>query len=161
MKIYGLVTLMAFAMVPLAASAQAGGCGDPRAQVCNPGQYANTSGNQTVCVACTGNTVANGCTRSCSECGSGTVPNSDHSSCVNVPGGCGDPRSQVCNPGQYANTSGNQMTCVACAANMVSDGCTRSCSACGSGMIPNSDHSSCVVAGGCGDPRSQVCNPGQ
>ena len=45
---------------------------------------ADTSGDQTACLACKGNTVANGCTRSCSECGAGTIPNSDHSGCVPV-----------------------------------------------------------------------------
>src|SRR5580658_3875444 len=106
MKVYWPILLVAVILTSSVAHAQ--GCGDPRAQICNPGQYADTSGDQTICRACTGNTVANGCTRSCSACGQGTVPSADHSSCVNVPNGCGDPRSQVCNPGQYDDTSADQ-----------------------------------------------------
>ena len=162
MKTYWLILLVAVTFVSLVVNAQTGGCGDPRAQICNPGQYANISGNQTVCLACTGNTVGNGCTLSCSACGAGTVPNSDHSSCVVqvVQGGCGDPRAQVCNPGQYANTSGNQLVCLACTGNTVGNGCTRSCSACGTGTVANAGHSSCVNLPGC-DPRQFSCSPGQ
>jgi len=85
MKIYWPILLVAFAFASLVVNAQTGGCGDPRAQICNPGQYADTSGDQTACLACKGNTVANGCTRSCSQCGAGTIPNSDHSGCVAAP----------------------------------------------------------------------------
>src|SRR5579872_2362542 len=121
MKIYMPILLMAFTFAPLAAHAQAGGCGDQRLQACNPGQYANTSGNQTVCVPCTGNTVADGCTRSCTSCSAGMVPNSQHSSCVVAPvkGGCGDQRAQNCNPGQYLKTSGNADVCLPCTGNTV------------------------------------------
>jgi len=92
MKIYGPIILMALTFARLAANAQAGGCGDPRAQVCNPGQYVNyTNANETACLPCGGNTVANGCTRSCSPCSQGTVPDSQHSSCVAAPGQGGTP----------------------------------------------------------------------
>jgi hypothetical protein len=87
MKIYSPMLLVAFTFTSLMVNAQTGGCRDPRAQVCNPGQYANTSGNQTACLACTGNTVANGCTRSCSACAPGTVANSAHTMCAPYPAG--------------------------------------------------------------------------
>jgi hypothetical protein len=144
MKICGSITLMLLGFVTLAVNAQTNGCHDPQAQVCKPGQYADTSGNQLACLQCTGNSVANGCTRSCSECGSGTIPNADHSSCV-VKDGCGDSRSQVCSPGQYADTSGNQLACVACTGNSVANGCTRSCNKCGPETVTNAAHASCVA----------------
>ena len=147
MKIHAPIFLMLVAFAPFMALAQAGGCGDPRAQICMPGQSVSILNNgQTTCVACTGNTVGNGCTRNCSLCGPGTAPDSNHSSCVIPPvkGGCGDPRAQVCDPGQYANTNGNETACLPCTGNTVANGCTRSCSSCGPDTRPDSDHRSCV-----------------
>jgi hypothetical protein len=62
-------------------------CGDPRATSCNPGQRVDISGNQTQCRACTGNTIGNGCSQSCSDCGHDAYPNAVHSQCVPYPAG--------------------------------------------------------------------------
>lgn len=85
MKIYSSILLVAFSFTSSVVHAQPGGCGDPRAQLCSPGQYVDTSGDQDACRACTGNTVANGCARSCDQCGTKAHPNSNHSSCVADP----------------------------------------------------------------------------
>jgi hypothetical protein len=142
LKIPEPIILLVLTFSALMGNAQTGGCGDARAQVCNPGQYADISGDQVACRPCTGNSFANGCTLSCSQCASGMIPTSDHSSCV-VKGGCGDARAQICSPGQYADISGDQVACRACTGNSFANGCTLSCSQCASGMIPTADHSGC------------------
>jgi hypothetical protein len=74
MKIRYLLIILMFTFLPLIAHAQ-------RNQVCNPGQYADTGGDQVVCRQCKGNTVADGTTRSCTTCPEGTAPNAKHSKC--------------------------------------------------------------------------------
>jgi hypothetical protein len=86
MKMSALIFPMLVAFTPAIALGQ--GCDDPRAQTCNPGQSVKLlNSGQTTCVACTGNTVGNGCTQSCSACGADTHPNSGHSKCVPYPAG--------------------------------------------------------------------------
>ena len=88
MKIHAPLFLMLMVYAPSGVLAQVGGCGDPRAQTCEPGQSINLlDSGQTACVACTGNTVGNGCTRSCSACGPDARPNSGHYSCLPYPAG--------------------------------------------------------------------------
>ena len=79
--VLGLLTVLSAGFQLGANPVSASGCGNPQAQVCNPGQYADTSGNETVCRACTGNTVSDGCSNRCSVCGDGAKPNADHSQC--------------------------------------------------------------------------------
>jgi hypothetical protein len=81
-RIVGWVSVI-FAAALMQSSAQAGGCGDPRAQVCNPGQAFNISaGPSGSCYNCGGNTVGDGCSEFCSTCAPGEKPSADHSACV-------------------------------------------------------------------------------
>ena len=139
------------------------GCGDPRAQNCNPGYYLyDDPKGREQCLPCTGNTVANGCTQglaSCTPCGIGTVPDSLHGACV------------ACPPGQVPNAS--QTHCV-CPKGTVIDFVHDVCVACPSGKEPNSNQTACVCPSGQQNPSGaclvqcakgkcaytkQLCNP--
>ncbi len=147
-----------------------GDCGDPRATSCKPGQWLNTDSDRSPCVACPGNTISDGCSRTCGACGTGTVANADHSKCdacsgntiahgskcvpcasptvpdpghsVCVQPGC-DARGSSCNPGQWIDTNTNNQ-CRACTGNTISSGCTRDCSPCASDALANAGHTVCV-----------------
>jgi hypothetical protein len=58
---------------------------NPRQDRCNPGYRVDISGDQTACRACPANSVSDGCTLSCSQCGPGTKPSSNHASCEAIP----------------------------------------------------------------------------
>lgn len=81
MNKFGLLALPLF-LLGTHAWAGGGSC-DPHAASCKPGFWVDTSpARGAVCRACKGNTISDGCTRSCSACASGTTANASHSKCL-------------------------------------------------------------------------------